>query len=457
MTTLSTRGVVRPIARPLTVNRGLSRDKATRWVLGAMFFITLFRATGMWYGYPAVFEQGVGVDPMPLQLILYSLVPLLVAYACLEPTRLLSYAKRATVLVYIVSFFCVLSVLKSIDVMASLRGLIAVVLLAISVLLYRLRYGNEETMKAFVNFTIICLYINAAYTAVCPQYAIMRGHYNGDLRGMLLHKNLFGHFSAVSFVLLFSLKRETMRFTWKNIIYWGAILIAMADVVFSKSSTAIIMVVIGLSAVYAIRWLQKIPNPFNRAMILLFAVIGGVIGLSIIFLVVISVIATFFGKDLTFSGRSEIWSALLPLIYDKPWTGYGFAISRQPTFMAEYVHLSWGAKSTHNTYIEMLLNIGVIGVGAWLLYIFTRIFQKLTTIFNTASLKEAQAKEVAIILMIVAGSMAEAGMMLAPLYLWPCLVLMLPLAPGPRSLSQGRSRRPVRAFRPIKEAPSDVR
>ncbi len=457
MTTLSTRSPVRPIARTLTVNRGLSQEKAVNWVLSAMFFITLFRATGMWYGYPAIFEQGVGVDPMPLQLILYSLIPLLVAYACLEPLKLLSYMKRTTFLVYVVCGFCVLSVLKSIDVMASFRGLIAVVLLAVSPLLYRMRYGNEATMKAFVNFTIICLYINAAYTAVCPQYAIMRGHYNGDLRGMFLHKNLFGHFSAVSFIALFTLKREAMRFTWRNIIYWGAVLIALADVVFSKSSTAIIMVALGLGTIYGIRWLQNVPNPFNRAMILLFTVIGGGVGLSLIFLVVIGIVATFFGKDLTFSGRSEIWSALLPLIYDKPWTGYGFAISRQPTFMAEYVHLSWGAKSTHNTYIEMLLNIGVIGVGAWLGYIFTRMFQKLTTIFTTASAKDAQAKEVAIILMIVAGSMAEAGMMLAPLYLWPCLVLMLPLAPGPRSLSQGRRRRPARIVRRVQEAPSDVR
>ncbi|MGO7624008.1 hypothetical protein ACC687_38375, partial [Rhizobium ruizarguesonis] len=42
----------------------------------------------MWYGLPADFQEGVGKDPMPMRLLLMSLVPLIGLYCILEPMRI---------------------------------------------------------------------------------------------------------------------------------------------------------------------------------------------------------------------------------------------------------------------------------------------------------------------------------------------------------------------------------
>jgi O-antigen ligase len=63
----------------------------------------------------------------------------------------------------------------------------------------------------------------------------------------------------------------------------------------------------------------------------------------------------------TGTGRVGLWQAIIPAIMEKPLYGHGFVASK---FIAEDVEdVNWPAGHTHNGFLEVLYNNGVIGLG----------------------------------------------------------------------------------------------
>ncbi|WP_259663969.1 hypothetical protein [Rhizobium bangladeshense] len=52
----------------------MRRETLVLIVLSAIVYISLWRATGMWYGLPANFVDGINKDPLPMRLLLMSLL-----------------------------------------------------------------------------------------------------------------------------------------------------------------------------------------------------------------------------------------------------------------------------------------------------------------------------------------------------------------------------------------------
>ncbi|WP_042954419.1 O-antigen ligase family protein [Rhizobium leguminosarum] len=414
------------------------RDVLAKLVLTVAFYAALWRATGMWYGLPANFDDGASVDPLPMKLMLYSLIPLSGFYFLLEQRQFIRTFSRISPLIGVVAISCLTSIVFSIDKGASLKGLAAVIVLAVPPLLYRARYGNVEAFRILGRFAIAAAFINVLYTAAFPQFAIMRGSYAGMVKGAFYHKNTLGQFCSVSFVCLLS-TQKLGRLRYSTLVRWAAMLCLLALIVATKSSTAVVLTMFGSVMLYAIRIIHVYPNRLFRSFVvaLLFLLVG--FAASFIYLGVASAVAEAFGKDLTFSGRTNIWEQLFPLIWDRPITGYGFAMFRQPDVMEEYVKVTFDARSTHNTYLELALNIGIPGVGAWVVFLVTRLFRKMTIVESDQEQSGARRKEIVIIILIMLGSMTEAGMMLAPFILWPHTVIALSEL-RPRLLANRRPR-----------------
>jgi len=78
----------------------------------------------------------------------------------------------------------------------------------------------------------------------------------------------------------------------------------------------------------------------------------------------------FLGKTTTLSGRTELWNYLLVAASKKPWLGYGFgAFWPRANSLSNFVdaqtvwrRLSWIPGSAHNGFIDVTLNLGLIGL-----------------------------------------------------------------------------------------------
>lgn len=79
------------------------------------------------------------------------------------------------------------------------------------------------------------------------------------------------------------------------------------------------------------------------------------------------------GRNPTLTGRTRIWESVMPFIAQRPWLGYGFDTFWRPHGVeANQVWgvIEWQAPSAHNSWLEMALDLGLIGCGlaafAWL-------------------------------------------------------------------------------------------
>jgi O-antigen ligase len=98
----------------------------------------------------------------------------------------------------------------------------------------------------------------------------------------------------------------------------------------------------------------------------------GAIAVGIAITVLLPWIVNLYGKDLTFSNRTDIWSASVPVIADRPIQGYGWNgvwIERdvEPTVTLNR-DIGFEAGHAHNAVLEMLLQGGVIGLGLYLVF-----------------------------------------------------------------------------------------
>ena len=72
------------------------------------------------------------------------------------------------------------------------------------------------------------------------------------------------------------------------------------------------------------------------------------------------------GRDPTFTNRTRIWQLALEYIAHRPWFGYGFgAFWREQSTDAQIFWVALGFKTphAHNSWLEMALGIGIVGVG----------------------------------------------------------------------------------------------
>jgi exopolysaccharide production protein ExoQ len=72
------------------------------------------------------------------------------------------------------------------------------------------------------------------------------------------------------------------------------------------------------------------------------------------------------GRDPTFTNRTRIWQLALEYIANQPWFGYGFgAFWREQSADTQTFWVALGFKTphAHNSWLELALGLGIIGVG----------------------------------------------------------------------------------------------
>ena len=432
-----------PSVRRVRPQYAIRRSTLVAVVLHAMAWLALFRATGMWFGYPSTQQENAYVEPATQQALLYSLIPLIGVYMALEPARILAALTRIPPAVAVLALLLVASTVMSADLVASLRGLSAVIVISLPLLLFKEHCGSEATFRMLRRFAAAALLVNVAYTVAFPGYGIMGGSLAGSMRGMFMHKNLFGQFSAIAFVLLLPSVRMLLPLRWSTLLYGFAAVLALACVVLSLSSTALVLVIIGSATVGFVALMRRVPGMALRSYLYLLALTLCTLAAYTLGTLIAAGVAEAVGKDLTLSGRTELWQALIPAVFEHPFVGHGFALFRQTEYLQAYTaNIAWGPRSTHNSYIELALNAGIPAAATWIIYLLPALARKALVIPPSRRLLSIRSREVAVIVMVAVGCMTEAGLIFAPLVTWVLLLASLG-SPEDRPPARRPGRRPI--------------
>jgi O-antigen ligase len=194
-------------------------------------------------------------------------------------------------------------------------------------------------------------------------------------RGLANNKNSLGDLASMGVVLWLHawLSAETAR--WKAVI---GVAIAGACLLLSRSSTSL-MVTVAVSALLLLlcraprHWRPALPPLIVTGLLLTvcysLVVVHIVPGLDIL----LKPLTVITGKDLSFTGRTEIWAAVVEHARQHLWLGTGYGaywvgpLPGTPVYrVVESLHFYPG--SAHSGYLEALNDLGMVGLACLLAF-----------------------------------------------------------------------------------------
>lgn len=255
----------------------------------------------------------------------------------------------------------------------------------------------QEIVRSFFTLLMVASLI---FGIVAPDLGKEQGtgiSLEGAWRGVLGQKNGLGHAAsiAVFFWVHAYLTREVKL--WKFLLGCG---VSATCLVLSRSSTSMLS---AMFSVLLLLLLLRAPKGKRRYMAFIIAVFVTTIllyslavlnifpGLDFLLQPIISLT----GKDLTFSGRTQIWAVIRQHISQQPLLGSGYGaywIGPVPT-SPSYVFISRASNfyptEAHNGYLDILNDLGYVGLLCLLGYLLVFLRQSLALLkfnYNQATL-----------------------------------------------------------------------
>jgi O-antigen ligase len=234
------------------------------------------------------------------------------------------------------------------------------------------RYGLKEQLRLLAWAMGITALLSLLVALALPSYGISDTTSTmGNWQGIFSHKNSLGRSMVLSAMVFFLLAVRSNRHRW---LAWAGVGLSCGLLFLSNSITGVLVALILLSLwpfAKALRYHHTIAVPFLITAGLLCG------GAAVLLLSNAEPVLTLLGRDVTLTGRTEVWTAVLDIsIRERPWLGYGYSA----------FWLGWEGPSaqiwqvvgeqvvhSHNGVLDLWLNLGLLGVVVFVLG-FSRAF-----------------------------------------------------------------------------------
>ena len=129
---------------------------------------------------------------------------------------------------------------------------------------------------------------------------------------------------------------------------------------------------------------------------------------------VTSLVTSAFGRDTTLTGRTEVWEALL-LRSTSPLFGAGYeGFWLGDRLLSLWTTFWWQPNQAHNGYVEVYLNLGLIGLGIVALFLLVSYHR----IWTTAKTSELVSFSLTVWTVTLLANVTESGIFKGPLWLF---------------------------------------
>lgn len=281
--------------------------------------------------------------------------------------------------IWVLVGIAVASILWSFSPEMTLRRVIALVGTSSFGFYLATRYSLKQLLQLLSWTFGLAIVLSLFFVVALPKYGIMGGVHAAELRGIYPHKNTLGKVMVPSGIVFFLLAIDDKR---HRLILWCGFIFSLVLLVLSNSKTSLINLITLLAAlpIYRIlRWRYKLMIPALIAI----ATVGGSLSIlsSMLFMDNPNVMLNLIGKDITLSGRTELWSAVVNKIWQRPWLGYGYAgfwldLNGESADVLNVAE--WNAPNSHNGLLDLWLDLGFLGVSIFLMGFWTSLARGLT-------------------------------------------------------------------------------
>ena len=320
-----------------------------------VLFLTIFMGTGV---VPTITSYFGGVLPQlvtPLWLALYAVAFLDLMFK--HGINWITWMARYRILLVVLLFGTAASVSWSINPQVSAERVVH--LLGSSLLAIYIGFSVPllSTLRLFAIVLAIMILASIGAALALPEMGIEAYEGTEVWRGVFISKNGLGFWSAVGVLLYISLSSSYQAVSSKVLCFLMATL-CLGVLVLSQSATSLVAMLIA----GALSFYMYIAIRFELGMIrmgflaILFVAITG--------LAVNNIDTTeLVGRTGDLTGRGEVWSQVLKLIYQFPLTGTGYGSLWFPTddtiwVQQKYFDFTWVVYHAHNGLLQIASEIG---------------------------------------------------------------------------------------------------
>lgn len=275
-----------------------------------------------------------------------------------DRAKALSAALAAPLLLGLLALAAI-STFWSIDAGATLRRAVWLALTMVFSLYLAWRYDWRGLLQVIGGGFILLIAGSLALGLLAPHIGRMSFEHPGAWSGLWTHKNTLGGIMALGAAVCAAAALITPE---RRMLWIAATFGALALVVLSTSKTALVASMLGLGMIAFGIALRRGPvQAIVAGASLASALIGGA---GIVLLAPDFVVAAL-GRDLTLTGRTEIWEASARFVEGQPWLGYGYYAFWLPDNGPAYwvrEAVAWPVASAHSSWLELALGLGRVGV-----------------------------------------------------------------------------------------------
>ena len=210
-------------------------------------------------------------------------------------------------------------------------------------------------------------------------------HWNdhpGSWKGIYDYKNTFGSLMVLNSVAFLLVPVDSAK---HRLYKWGNFAIALLMIYFSTSKTSLVVSFLTIVIVLFyrnFRWKGKVTVFYLDVLILFLGSIATiVIGLWVEILGAM-------GKDATLTGRTPMWNVAFTELMNRPWFGFGrgafWAEKSKYAIDAGYaVSQGFIPPHAHNGFIDIMLDVGLVGFGVFLISFVIVYFRSLILAYGS--------------------------------------------------------------------------
>jgi exopolysaccharide production protein ExoQ len=352
----------------LIIRNRVAMHRLSRLAEKVFVVITLFFSTTALIGVLLEKEDAPDVTSDPYSPILFMGVYLVTCLLIIQRWKSFARVAQKNIWIWLLVGIALASVLWTVSPDITLRRSILLLGTTGFGVYLATRYSFQEQLQLLAWTFGLVILLSIMFAVALPSYGLMTfqegGAHEGAWRGIITHKNTMGRLmnvSAIVFLLLSFEKSGLQRkYRW---VAWVGFILSAALIILSTSKTAII-VLLTLTAIVPLYRTWR--NNYNQIVPITIAVILVVGSAGTLLLDNLPLIASALGRDLTLTGRTDIWTRMLELISQNPWLGYGFNAFWQDwdNEVTAYVWrtLEWPCPNGHNGWMDLLAELGISGL-----------------------------------------------------------------------------------------------
>ena len=245
------------------------------------------------------------------------------------------------------------------------------------------RYTLKQQLELMSWTYGIVIVLSFIFAVAMPKLGIMGAAHQGKWRGIFSHKNGLGQSMVYSFLTFMFLTYQSKK---HKLLMWVGMSLSILLLLLSASTSSMFNLFV-LVVVFFVLYIVRIPYLLMMPVIALIITVGEAFYLWSIDNS--GVIFNSVGKDATLTGRTDLWQLTTDMIWKQPWIGYGFGGFWQGLNGAESGYIlravTWTPSHPHNGYLQLLLDLGILGLSIFLIGFFRTMIRALNLIRSTTA------------------------------------------------------------------------